>query len=548
MKASDLFVKALENEGVEYIFGIPGEENLDFLESLRKSNIKLILTRHEQAAGFMAATYGRLTGKVGVCLATLGPGATNFATSAAYAQLGAMPMLMITGQKPIKKSKQGRFQIVDIVRMMRPMTKFAKQIVNGNNIPSVVREAFKTATMERPGAVHIELPEDIAKEQVDDNIYKVRAFKYPFAHQAAILDAVQMIENAKRPLLLVGAGANRTRISDALTSFVDKTGIPFFSTQMGKGVIDENHQLCLSTAALSQDDFIHCAINKADLIINVGHDVIEKPPFFMENKEGSTKVLHINFSPSEVDDTYFPQMDLIGDIASNINQIIDVVSQQKHWDFDYYIKLADEIRTRLSKYFSDTRFPILPQRAVRTIRQTLANEDILTLDNGVYKIWFARNYRCAQANTLLLDNALATMGAGLPSAMAAKMVYPSKKVVTVCGDGGFMMNSQELETAVRLKLDLTVIILNDNAYGMIKWKQTGMGFENFGLDLKNPDFVKYAQSYGANGYRPTSCEDFEEILQKCVNSEGVHLIDLHVDYSLNHSILNELLAKNKCML
>ena len=548
MKASDLFVKALENEGVEYIFGIPGEENLDFLESLRESNIKLILTRHEQGAGFMAATYGRLTGKVGVCLATLGPGATNFSTAAAYAQLGGMPMMMITGQKPIKKSKQGRFQIVDIVGMMKPMTKYAKTVVNGNNIPSMVREAFKLATTERPGAVHIELPEDIADEDVDYNVYPVQNFRYPQADKTAVLDAVKMIEKAKRPLLLVGAGANRSRIGNALTNFVNETGIPFFSTQMGKGVIDENHKLCLSTAALSQDDFIHCAIERADLIINVGHDVIEKPPFFMENEEGATKVLHVNFFPSEVDDTYFPQLDVIGDIAGNIDAFTNAISKQEHWDFDYYVRLAEEIRTRLSKYFGDTRFPILPQKAVRTIRQTLDDKDIVTLDNGVYKIWFARNYRCAQPNTLLLDNALATMGAGLPSGMAAKMVNPDSRVVAVCGDGGFMMNSQELETAVRLGIDLTVIILNDNSYGMIKWKQAGMGFENYGLDLGNPDFVKYAESYGATGHRPTSCEDFAETLDKCVNSKGVHLIDLAVDYSLNHTILNELLAKKECML
>jgi len=548
MKASDLFVKALENEGVEYIFGIPGEENLDFLESMRKSNIKLILTRHEQGAGFMAATYGRLTGKVGVCLATLGPGATNFATAAAYAQLGGMPMMMITGQKPIKKSKQGRFQIIDIVGMMKPMTKYAKQVVNGNNIPSMVREAFKIATTERPGAVHIELPEDIAEEEVEHNIYPVNNFKYPKADKSAVADAIKMIEEAKRPLLLVGAGANRTRIGSALTDFVNETGIPFFSTQMGKGVIDENHKLCLSTAALSQDDFIHCAIERADLIINVGHDVIEKPPFFMENHEGATEVLHVNFFPSEVDDTYFPQLDLIGDIAGNITSMTNAISKQEHWDFDYYIRLAEEIRTRLSKYFGDTRFPILPQKAVRTIRQALDAKDIVTLDNGVYKIWFARNYRCAQPNTLLLDNALATMGAGMPSGMAAKMVNPDSKVVSVCGDGGFMMNSQEMETAVRLGLDMTVIILNDNSYGMIKWKQAGMGFENFGLDLENPDFVKYAESYGATGHRPTSCEDFAETLEKCVNGKGVHLIDLAVDYSLNHSILNDLLAKKQCML
>lgn len=548
MKASDLFVKALENENVEYIFGIPGEENLDFLESLRGSKIKLILTRHEQGAGFMAATYGRLTGKVGVCLSTLGPGATNFSTAAAYAQLGGMPMLMITGQKPIKTSKQGRFQIVDIVNLMKPITKYSKQVAHGNNIPAIVRDAFKVATTERPGATLIELPEDIAAEEVEENIYPVRKFKYPIADEETIQNACKMIEEARSPLVLIAGGANRTRIGNALLDFIEHTQIPFFSTQMGKGVIDENHELNLGCAALSSSDFVHCAIDRADLVINIGHDTIEKPPFFMENTEGAKKVIHLNFFPSEIDDTYFPQLDVLGDIACNIVALKEAITLQNYWDFDYYKRTIQEIDTQLCKYSKDNRFPILPQRTVQSIREILSEEDIVTLDNGIYKIWFARNYKCAKPNTLLLDNALATMGAGLPSGIVAKMLFPDKKVVTVVGDGGFMMNSQELETAVRLKLDLTVIILNDNAYGMIQWKQEGMGFENYGLKLDNPDFVQYANSYGAKGHRPTSCEAFEETLKSCLDTRGVHIIDLMVDYSVNHAILNELLKSKECLL
>lgn len=548
MKASDLFVKALENEGVEYIFGIPGEENLDFLESLRSSKIKLILTRHEQAAGFMAATYGRLTGKVGVCLSTLGPGATNFITSAAYAQLGAMPMLMITGQKPIKKSKQGRFQIVDIVNMMKPVTKYAKQVANANNIPSMVREAFKLATTQRQGAVHIELPEDIAREETECKVFPVQEVTYPRATKDVINSAVKMIEKAKRPLLLIGAGANRTNMGDILLEFINETGMAFFTTQMGKGVVDESHKLCLRTAALSSGDFIHCAIERADLIINVGYDAIEKPPFIMENIKGATKVIHVNFYPSEVNDVYFPQLDVLGDIATNIKMMTNAITPQEHWDFDYYKRMVVEIQMHLKKYFDDKRFPVLPQRALRIIRRVLDEEDIVTLDNGMYKIWFARNYRCIKPNTLLLDNALATMGAGLSSAIAAKIVHPERKVVCVSGDGGFMMNSQELETAVRLGLDLVVIILNDSGYGMIKWKQEGMGFENFGLDYNNPDFVEYANSYGADGHRPTSCEEFADVLEKSLNTKGVHLIDLAVDYSLNHQILNVVLKEKSCLI
>jgi len=545
MKASDLFVKALENEGVEYIFGIPGEENLDLLDSLKNSTITFILTRHEQAAGFMAATYGRLTGKVGVCLSTLGPGATNLVTPAAYANLGGMPMLMITGQKPIKKSKQGRFQIIQTVQMMRPLTKYTKTIQNGNNIASMVRESFKLAQEERPGAVHLELPEDIAREECDADVFEVRRGRYPIASKESITEAVKMLQSARQPLILIGAGANRTRIGSSLKEFIEKTGIPFFSTQMGKGVVDESHPLCLGTAALSENDYLHCAIDRADLIVNIGHDVIEKPPFFM--KKGGTKVIHINFSSSDVDATYFPQMDLIGDIASTIIALKETLTVPDSWDFSYYKRVIEEIRSHITKYFKDDRFPILPQRAVKCIRDLMPKEGILTLDNGIYKIWFSRNYPCYEPNTLLLDNALATMGAGLASAIAAKLVHPEKKVLSVCGDGGFMMNSQELETAVRLGLDLVVVILNDSSYGMIKWKQQGMGFENFGLEYKNPDFITYAKAYGATGYRPASTEEFIEILGKVLNSKGVHLIDLAVDYSLNHAILTELLKNKACL-
>lgn len=546
MKTSDLLVKALENEGVERIYGIPGEENLDFLNSLKDSPIELVLTRHEQAAGFMAATYGRLTGKPGVCLSTLGPGATNFVTSAAYAQLGAMPMMMIAGQKPIKKSKQGRFQIVDVVRLMEPITKYSRQIVDGNNVPSVVREAFRIAMEERPGAVYLELPEDIAEEPTDAEVFDVVKHRRPTADPKAIEQAARMIEEAKLPLLLVGAGANRQRTSDALSKFIDETGIYFFNTQMGKGVIDERHPKFLGTAALSADDYVHCAIERADLIINVGHDVIEKPPFFME-KDGK-KVIHINFFAAQVDDVYFPQLNVVGDISNTIEHLADSVKVKPDVDFSFFERVREDVNSHITKYFEDTRFPMLPQRLVNVLRDQLGDKDIVTLDNGVYKIWFARNYRCHAPNTLLLDNALATMGAGLPSAMLAKELYPERKVVSINGDGGFLMNSQELETAVRMGLDLVVIILNDSAYGMIKWKQEGMGFDDYGLDFNNPDFIQYAESFGAHGYRPESHDDFVEILDKALNSKGVHLIDLPIDYSLNHSILNVLIKESACII
>ncbi|HBO3183705.1 TPA: acetolactate synthase large subunit [Pseudomonas aeruginosa] len=425
-KAADVVVQCLENEGVQYVFGIPGEENLDLLESLRKSQIRLVLTRHEQSAGFMAATYGRLTGKTGVSLSTLGPGATNLVTAGAYAYLGGMPMLMITGQKPIKKSKQGRFQILDVVGMMQPLTKYTHQLASADNIPSRVREAFRLAEEEKPGAVHLELPEDIAAEQTDSLPIPPSLSRRPLAEYKAICAAVEKLRAARSPILVIGAGANRKMTAKVLKQLIDKTGIPFVTTQMGKGVVDERHP----------------------------------------------------------------------------------------------------------------RFPLYPQRLVADVRRALPSQGIVALDNGMYKIWFARNYKAHMPNTVLLDNALATMGAGLPSAMAAHLVYPDRPIVAVCGDGGFMMNSQELETAVRLKMNLTVIILRDNGYGMIRWKQSNMGFADFGLDYGNPDFVRYAEAYGAHGHRVDSAEGFLPLLERCLGTPGVHVIDCPVDYSENDRILN----------
>ena len=537
MKASDLFIKALEAEGVEYIFGIPGEENLDVLNSLKSSKqIKLILTRHEQAAGFMAATYGRLTGKTGVCMSTLGPGATNFVTAAGYAQLGGMPMLMITGQKPIKSSKQGQFQIIDVVDMMRPLTKYTSQIVSGGTIPSRVREAFRVAEEERPGAVHLELPEDIASETTEEPLFPKDRVRRPVAEEKAIFKAAEMIEAAERPLLLIGAAANRKRTSRMLSQFVDQIGIPFFTTQMGKGVIDERHRLFLGNAALSSNDYLHCAVERSDLIINVGHDVVEKPPFFMEGDE--TKVVHVNFLSAEVDPVYFPQLEVIGDIGNSIWQMMQKIEPQDSWDFEYFFRVKEWLEEQLFVGDSDDAFPILPPRLVADIRNVMPDDGIIALDNGVYKIWFALNYRAHCPNTVLLDNALATMGAGLPSAMAARFVEPESKVMAICGDGGFMMNSQELETAVRLGQDLIVVILRDDAYGMIKWKQAAMGFDDFGLDYGNPDFIKYAESYGAHGYRVGKTKDLAPMLEHCLNTSGVHIVEVPVDYSGNGRLLD----------
>ena len=545
---AELFIRALENEGVRYIFGVPGEENLDLLEALRTSRIKLILNRHEQAAGFMAATYGRLTGQVGVCLSTLGPGATNLVTAAAYAQLGAMPMMMISGQKPIKSSKQGLFQILDVVDLMRPLTKYTRQISNANTIPAKVREAFRLASEERPGAVHLELPEDIASElaDADTHIFQPGDARRPTASEKSLDTACEMINNAKHPLIMIGAGANRKRVSQALIHLVDATGIPFFTTQMGKGVIDERHPLYLGNAALSAGDFVHCAISHADLVINVGHDVVEKPPFFM--KPGGKQVIHVNFSGADVDPVYFPQHEVVGDIANSVDYLADRCGQCPTHDFRQFMEVKASVDAHLAEKADDDRYPIIPQRIVSDVRKTMPEDGIIALDNGMYKLWFARNYPAYDNNTVLLDNALASMGAGLPSAMMAAMLYPELKVMAVCGDGGFMMNSQELETAVRLKLNLVVLIINDNAYGMIKWKQGQEGFEDFGLDYGNPDFVKYAEAYGASGHRISRPEELQPTLDSALSAGGVHLVEVPVDYSENRRVFDEELVKLTCNL
>ena len=538
MKASDLFIQCLEDEGVEYIFGVPGEENLDLLDSLsRSSKIKLILTRHEQGAGFMAATYGRHTGRTGVCMATLGPGATNLVTAAAYAQLGGMPILMVTGQKPIKKSKQGRFQILEVVEMMKPITKFTHQLASADNIPSRIREAYRLAEEEKPGATHIEFPEDVADEHTDSKPLKPSLARRPEAEDKAVRAAVRMIEDAKSPVLVIGAGGNRKQTGRMLLQLIEKTGIPFVTTQLGKGVIDECHPKFLGCAALSAGDFVHCSIEHADLIINVGHDVIEKPPFFMQN--GGTPVIHVSMRTAEVDPVYFPQVEVIGDIANAIWKITKDIVPSGRWNFDYMHKARAAEVAHTEGLETDTRFPIFPPHLVREVRRAMPADGIICLDNGVYKIWFARNYPARQQNTVLLDNALATMGAGLPSAMASAMVYPDRKVMAICGDGGFMMNSQEMETAVRLGLNITVLILNDSSYGMIRWKQANMGFEDWGLTYNNPDFVKYAESYGAHGHRVESAEHLTSLLKQCLDTPGVHLIDCPVDYSENDQILNK---------
>jgi len=539
-KGSDLLVAALENEGVERIFAVPGEENLDVVESLRNSKIELIITRHEQAAAFMAATYGRLTGKAGVCLSTLGPGALNFSTGAAYALLGAMPLVLITGQKGILRRKQGRFQIVDVVPSMTPLTKMARQIVSPNTIPTVIREAFRVAQQERPGPVHLELPEDIAGELAPDvPCIRPHPVDLPVAHPVALDRAATSIINAKRPLIMLGAASSRPRLTEALSDFVRRLRIPFVTTQMGKGAAAGGTNLYIGTAALSERDYVHQAIDQADLILTIGHDTVEKPPFFMG--PGGPTVIHIGYLPATVEEVFFPHAEVIGDVAGTLSLLADRL-EGKLQNASALLPLREQILAHLADRATESRLPLTPQRIVHDVRQVMPDDGIVCLDNGMYKIWFARNYRTRVPNTLLLDNALATMGAGLPSAIMATMLFPERRVLAVCGDGGFMMNSQEMETAVRRGLNLVVLIIEDNAYGMIRWKQAADGFPDFGLNFGNPDFVKYAESYGAKGTRVETADGLGPALESAFKAGGVHLVSVPVDYSENKRVLVDELA------
>lgn len=530
MKASDLFVAQLEEEGVEYIFGLPGEENLDFLESLRTSKIKLIVTRHEQAAAFMAATYGRLTGKTGVCFSTLGPGATNLVTGVAQAQLIGAPLISISGQKALTDNWQGRFQLVDIVRMMEPLCKKAVSINDPGMIPTVIRNAFKHAEAERPGAVHIELPEDVAEQETDAVVQKRSEIKIPSPDPEAVKEAATMIRGAKNPLIIVSSGANQKEITEELEDFTGKTGIYLVHTQMGKGVVPDDCIYSLFATGIHARDYINCGIDGADLIITVGYNIVEYPPYLWNGKLDK-KIINIDFVESVPDRYFNPTVEVIGDVASSIRELASSIPVKR--EFPFFERIRRFIEDKINATPRE-KYPPLPQSVVQSVRKALGREDIITLDNGIYKLWFSRLYKTYAPNTILLDNALATMGGGLPAGIAVKLLYPERRVLAICGDGGFMMNCQELETAIRYGIPVVVLILNDNAFGFIKWEQKKMHFKDFGLDFGNPDFSLFAESFGAAGFKVKEGDDLTEILERAFSLNTVAVIECPIDYSVNY--------------
>jgi len=542
MKASDLFVRQLEEEGVEYIFGLPGEENLDFLEALRTSRIKVIITRHEQTAAFMAATYGRLTGRAGVCFSTLGPGATNLMTGVAHAQLIGAPLVAVTGQKALRENRQARFQLIDTVSMMRPITKDAVSIIDPGMIPTVLRNAFKLAQAERPGAVHIEFPEDVAEAETDAVVQKRGLVRRPAPDAKALMRAADLINKSKNPLIILSSGANRNLITRQLLQFIEKTGIYAVHTQMGKGVLSDASDHSLFAAGINRRDYVSCGIDRADVVITIGYNIVEFPPFVW-NRDLGKKIINIDFTEAETDKYYNPDIEVVGDISCSLRQLGELIDVKKNGEV---FKAIREFLDRKLTLDFPKQYPPTPKEIVWHVRNALSHEDILTLDNGIYKLWFSRLYKTYRPNTFLLDNALATMGAGLPAGIAAKMLRPDRNVLAVAGDGGFMMNSRELETAIRYDIPLVVLVLNDNAYGFIKWEQQAKGFPAFGLDYANPDFVKYAESYGAAGMRVGKGDDLSQLLRKAFDLKRVVLIDCPIDYSANYETFSKELANFVC--
>ncbi|NOY53004.1 MAG: acetolactate synthase large subunit [Deltaproteobacteria bacterium] len=536
MKAAELFVKCLENEKVHHIFGVPGEENMDLLDALIDSPIEFVATRHEQGAAFMADVYGRLTGKAGVCLATLGPGATNLITGVADAFLDRSPLVAISGQTKRELLHKESHQHIDIVQTFKQITKWNVAVGLSRTIPEVVRKAFKVAQTEKPGPCHIELPEDVAAMETEGAPLSVKGFKRPHTDHNVCAKAAEIIQRARRPILLAGNGVIRGRASHILRDFVEKTRIPVANTFMSKGVLPSKSNLSLSTIGLQSRDFISCGFDRADLIIAVGYDLVEYAPSLWNRDH--KPIVHIDFTPSEIDEHYIPEIEVIGDIAANLTCMMDDIGAGRQDDFSMVLKQMME--EELYAYAQDGAFPVKPQKILYDVRKVMNHDDILLSDVGAHKMWVARIYPAEEPNTVLISNGFASMGFALPGAISAKMLHPERKILAVCGDGGFLMNCQELETAVRLKLPLVILIFNDSKYGLIEWKQINQFGRTYGVDFNNPDFVQLARSFGAAGYRVEGADELAPILREAFDAGVPAVVDVPVDYRENLKLTKKL--------
>ena len=549
MKASDLLVKCLENEGVEYIFGLPGEENSDFCISLLSSKIKFILVRHEQAAAFMADVYGRITPKVGVCLATLGPGATNLTTGIANANMDRARVLAITGQTDSHLLHKESHQNMDAITLFKPITKWNWSIRNTDNIPEIVRRAFKISLEEKCGATHIELPQDIAKKE--SNILPVRQSSTVRSnpHSSLVEKAAKIILESERPLILVGNGCIRENASKQIRQFVEKTGICSMNTFMAKGVISDRSERHLQTIGIKQADHALIAMKNADVVIAIGYDLVEYSPKHW-NADLTKKIIHIDFTSAEVDTYYPPEVEIVADVEHTIDAILKELEKKKKENQsiefpkkeipELFKQIKQQVVDRIERHKNDKSFPIQPEKLVTDVRASLGDKDIVLSDVGAHKMWIAKTYNTYEPNTCLIPNGFCSMGFSVPGAIASQIVYPERKIVALCGDGSFLMNVQEIETATRLKLPIIVIIWCDGGYGLISLKE----MDEYGKDaftrFDNPDFVKLAQSFGAIGYRVNSSDEFPRILEEAKKSKDKPvIIAIDVDYSRNRLLLHD---------
>ncbi len=538
MKASELTVKCLENEKVDYIFGIPGEENLDLMDALLESEIQFIQTRDERGAAFMADVYGRLTGRAGVCLATLGPGAMNLVTGVADANMDRAPLVAITGQASLDRMHKESHQYMDVVSVFKPMTKWNTLIHLPEIIPESISKAFKTATGEKPGATHIDFPEDVASMEIN-----AEPIRHDFPSEAepvasCLERAAQLINDAKQPIILAGNGVVRQGASRMLTQFAEMTNIPVAHTFMGKGSIPWTHRLSLLSVGLQANDFVSCGFDRADLVIAIGYDIVEYHPSLW-NPNRDKKLVHIDTESSESDAAYVTDVEMVGNIRQSLRHLMAQEIYPK--DSEYASNtLRKIILDQLDEHRDDTGFPMKPQKILSDVRSVLAEDDILISDVGAHKMWIARMYPCYKPNTCIISNGFASMGIAVPGAIAAKLIYPERKCLAVCGDGGFMMNSQEIETAMRVGAPFVTLIFNDEAYGLIEWKQMNGFGRPAHIDFTNPDFVKYAEAFGAKGYRVENSDELVPILNDAFNQNVPSVIDCPVDYAENLRLTNEL--------
>ena len=541
MKAAELFVRCLENEGVEAVFGIPGEENVDIMDVLLDSSIRFITTRHEQGAAFMADVYGRLTGRAGVCLATLGPGATNLVTGVADANMDHAPVVAISGQSATTRMHKESHQHLDLVNLFRPISKYRTQVIEPETIPEVVRKAFKEAQAEKPGVSFIDLPENVAKMDVPGKSpLPVQSPMQPIAPAEKIAEAAALISTAKYPLIMAGNGVIRARAAGQLVRFAEKLNIPVANTFMAKGVMPFSHPLWLGAVGLQARDFVACGFDRADVIISVGYDMVEYHPHLW-HADKEKQIVHIDGAPAEVDEHYIPAVEVVG----NIGVSLDAMAARARPQETFPAALWQAIMNELSEHADDPGFPVKPQRLVWDLQRVLAARCIVICDVGAHKMWMARMYQPERPNTCIISNGFSSMGIAVPGAVAAKLAFPNQTVAAVTGDAGFMMNSQEIETALRIGTPMVIVIWNDGGYGLIAWHQLRRFGRPSYADFSNPDFVKYAESFGAKGYRVRAADELVPILRQAIADDTVAVIDCPVDYSENMK-LTERLGKLVC--